>query len=335
MRRLAIRLAVAACCCCWISWSVLAVEWISSPDIAFIRAKDEAKDVLFLYSADAHSSEPWQTWLSSIEANQSELAKCFVFCLQVVPQGKILPLGILEMKTASQAAKHGVRQLPATALCDASGKIYALTTGGAANPKEAEALAKRLVALRQLRERRDEWLAAANAEPSPDRAAACVLKGLESVPVDSWGVYYPASMEILKQAGCQDKRYLQALNLAQRIRNDEELAELIRQLPTDIGVEQFDRYIKMFNQFLDERTLETSTRQCVLAAYVFPLYVKKCAALYERDQVNTPELEEAFNRSIETIEKARDLDRDSWWGRMAHQVREELRKKRLEAARFD
>ena len=50
---------------------------------------------------------------------------------------------------------------------------------------------------------------------------------------------------------------------------------------------------------------------------------------------HTAESEEAFNRAVAVLEEVRDMDRASVCGRRAHQLREELRRARLAAARYD
>ena len=83
----------------------------------------------------------------------------------------------------------------------------------------------------------------------------------------------------------------------------------------------------------DDPSLPLEERQLILLSMVHPLWVRLEEALY-RD-AHTAESEEAFNRAVAVLEEVRDMDRASVCGRRAHQLREELRRARLAAARYD
>lgn len=73
-----------------------------------------------------------------------------------------------------------------------------------------------------------------------------------------------------------------------------------------------------------------AVRQLALLSYVYPLQIMLCKACYG-DGAHTPESERYFMDSVQTLEKVRDLDANSVWGKRAHQERERLRQARLQA----
>ena len=83
----------------------------------------------------------------------------------------------------------------------------------------------------------------------------------------------------------------------------------------------------------DDPALPVADRQLLLLAMVHPLWVRLEEVLYQG--AHSAESEEAFNSAIAVLEEVRDMDRSSVCGRRAHQLREELRKARLAAARYD
>ncbi len=315
-----------------------AVEWSISPEGSEIRARSDKKDILFLYvsSKPEPAEKAWLKWLESAAFDSSGLGDGFVFCKQELPSGKVNPASPVTSEVLGRAARHGIRMLPTMVLCDDRSKPYATVVGGAFNGAESEALAMKLLHMRsELKTRRDESLARAYAAQEPSEVAAMVLQALEGVPVESWAQHYAASMNMLKKAHCKDARYLEAVAAEKCIRDEEVLADLLRKFSMSYGEKGREDALNEFQKFLDEKDLEVPTRQCVLVAYVYPLLVTKCRDIFRAAGVNTPELEEAFNCSVKVLEEARDLDPQSYWGRMAHTTREELRKARLEAARYD
>lgn len=74
-------------------------------------------------------------------------------------------------------------------------------------------------------------------------------------------------------------------------------------------------------------------RQRLTLDVLYPLALRRYALSY--DGAHTPESEALFLRAVDLLEEARDMDRDSETGKRAHEMREELRRARLRAARYD
>lgn len=320
------------------AWQVYgAVEWSLSPEGSEIRARSAKKDILYLYvsSQPGPAEKGWMQWLDSSRFDESGLDGSFVFCKLELPSGRVNPGSPVTSEVLGRAARHGVRMLPTMILCDEKGKPYAMAVGGSRNDDEADALAARLLLLHGEKVKRDEMLARAYAAQDPEEAASMVLLALEHVPVESWAFHYAACMHMLEKSSCADARYLEAVAASKRILHEEALGDLVHKFSLLVGEKEREDVLKGFLHFLEEKDLETPTRQCVLVAYVYPLLVNRCRELFRKIGSNSPELEETFNCSVEVLEEARDLDPASYWGRMAHETRENLRKARLAAARYD
>lgn len=316
-------------------WS--AVEWAVFPDGAGIRARSTKKDIIYVYTSAraGKAADEWFRWLESSRFDASGLGDRFVFCKVELPEGKINLSSPVTMEAVNMASRHGIRMLPTMILCDNRDRVYASKVGGVHSDSEAGRLADSLLELQKFKLSRDELLARAYAEQELSASSDLVLKALEQVPSESWPSSYAACMNLLKRSSCRDERYLVALREENRIRNEEELAALIRKLPSFPKGSELETALKSFQDFLDEKELNIPTRQCVLLGYVYPLLVNRSKELFQKTGTNSPELEETFNDSVHVLEEVRDLDPQSYWGRMAHEIREELRKARLAAARYD
>lgn len=76
-----------------------------------------------------------------------------------------------------------------------------------------------------------------------------------------------------------------------------------------------------------------AVRQHVALTTLYPLALRRYAQAYHG--AHTPESEALFLRAVGILEEARDMNPASDAGRRAHQMREELRRARLQAARLD
>lgn len=84
---------------------------------------------------------------------------------------------------------------------------------------------------------------------------------------------------------------------------------------------------------LDHPAIPPALRQHVTLTILYPLALRRYALAY--NGAHTPESEALFLRAVGILEHARDMDPTSETGRKAHQLREELRRARLQAARMD
>lgn len=86
-------------------------------------------------------------------------------------------------------------------------------------------------------------------------------------------------------------------------------------------------------RYLQRPEIALADRQRLTLDILYPLALRRYALAY--DGAHTPESEALFLRAIDLLEEARDMDRESEAGRRAHEMREELRRARLRAARYD
>lgn len=84
---------------------------------------------------------------------------------------------------------------------------------------------------------------------------------------------------------------------------------------------------------LGKDTVAKGVRQHITLAVLYPLALRRYVLAYHG--AHTPESEALFLRAIGILEEARDIDPATADGRQAHQLREELRRARLQAARQD
>ena len=211
----------------------------------------------------------------------------------------------------SRAAEHGVRVLPAVVLLDSRGRVFDLVEGGA----HAASLREKAALLAD-KARRVRPVTLVNDVPKggdPAEEAAAICRALEPVPAEAWFRDYPGTMK--------------------RLEKNRETAALLCESFQACDAPSIRKCLEAWRKRADDPSLPLEERQLILLSMVHPLWVRLEEALY-RD-AHTAESEEAFNRAVAVLEEVRDMDRASVCGRRAHQLREELRRARLAAARYD
>lgn len=115
-----------------------------------------------------------------------------------------------------------------------------------------------------------------------------------------------------------------------------ELYELLCRV-SDIGADADAASVAKLEEdmrsYLQRRDITSENRQRLTLDVLYPLALRRYSLAY--DGAHTPESERLFLRAVELLEEARDMDRDSETGRRAHEMREKLRRARLDAARYD
>lgn len=86
-------------------------------------------------------------------------------------------------------------------------------------------------------------------------------------------------------------------------------------------------------RYLQRPGASPADRQRLTLDVLYPLALRRYALACQG--AHTPESEALFLRAVDLLEEARDMDCDSETGRRAHEMREELRRARLKAARYD
>ena len=231
----------------------------------------------------------------------------------------------------SRAAEHGVRVLPAVVLLDSRGRVFDLVEGGA----HAASLREKAALLAD-KARRVRPVTLVNDVPKggdPAEEAAAICRALEPVPAEAWFRDYPGTMKRLEKLNCTVPAFLNARAAARRLEKNRETAALLCESFQACDAPSIRKCLEAWRKRADDPSLPLEERQLILLSMVHPLWVRLEEALY-RD-AHTAESEEAFNRAVAVLEEVRDMDRASVCGRRAHQLREELRRARLAAARYD
>ena len=209
----------------------------------------------------------------------------------------------------SRAAMHGVRMLPSVVFLDSKGRVFDLVEGGA-----SAASLREKVSLLAEKAQRVRPVTRVNDIPKggdPAAEASAICRELEQVPPEAWFRDYPGTMKRLEKLNCTVPAFLNAREAAFRLEKNRKTAELLG--------ESF-------------RACKASSIR-ILLSMVHPLWVRLEEVLYR--EAHTPESEDAFNQAVAVLEEVRDMNRSSVCGRRAHQLREELRRARLAAARYD
>lgn len=229
------------------------------------------------------------------------------------------------------SAMQGVRVLPTIVFFDSKGRVFDVMTGGV-DPAGLQAKAERVV--QKARAVRPLTLVnrITHGENSQEEQAA-ICRALESVPHETWFRDYPQTMKRLERLGCSLPVFVEARVLAVRLQKDRETAALMRQSFLAHDPRALRECIVSWLSKVEEARTPVAERQLILLAVVHPLWVRLEKVLYQ--DAHNQESEEAFTQAIAVLGEVRDLDPSSVCGRRAHQLREELRKARLAAARYD
>ena len=230
-----------------------------------------------------------------------------------------------------RASLHGVRALPTVIMLDSKGRVFDWMAGGA---DEASLPGK--VALLKEKASRVRPLTVVNDIPKggdPREEAAAICRAMEQVPAEAWYRDYPRTMKRLEKLDCTEPSFLAAREAADRLAKNRETASLLRESFLARDAFSIRDCLAAWRKKADDPALPVADRQLLLLAMVHPLWVRLEEVLYQG--AHSAESEEAFNSAIAVLEEVRDMDRSSVCGRRAHQLREELRKARLAAARYD
>lgn len=230
-----------------------------------------------------------------------------------------------------RASLHGVRVLPAVIMLDSKGRVFDGMTGGA----DEASLAAKITLLKE-KSCRVRPLTVVNDIPrggNPQAEAAAICRALEQVPAEAWFRDYPRTMRRLEKLNCTVPSFLAARAAADRLKRNRETADLLRESFLAQDAPSIRKCLGAWRHKADDPSLPVADRQLFLLSMVHPLWIRLENVLYQG--AHSAESEEAFNQAIAVLEEVRDMDRASICGRRAHQLREELRKARLAAARYD
>jgi hypothetical protein len=314
-------------------------EIVDTPMKARSRALVEHGDVLYVYTTEKASPEVKQFVQGLREQGgiQATTERPILTCIVDLPTRGVKPGMAVEYNTVVQAARHGVSSVPTFVLCDRMNKPYFSHTGLPADLAERNELMQQLEGAVQQWDDFDQTIKALTDEvkkgPVTEAQVDAILQALKDVPAESWGESYPELVKALDSAGSQDPQFLLSKKFESVARVEKKFSELLTMANRATDKKACLEALAQMEEFAESDELDVHTRQCVLLTGLYPLLVK--AQQVSWDGVNTPENERFFNLSIETLEKARDLDKNSYWGREAHRLREELRRERLNAAKFD
>lgn len=229
------------------------------------------------------------------------------------------------------SAMQGVRVLPTIVFFDSKGRVFDVMTGGV-DPGGVQSKAERVVQ----KARAVRPLTLVNRIPHGEdsqQEQVAICGALESVPQETWFRDYPQTMRRLERLGCSLPAFVEARSLAVRLQKDRETAALMRQSFLAHDPRALRECIASWLSWVEDASTPVAERQLILLSMVHPLWVRLEKVLYQ--DVHNQESEEAFTQAIAVLEEVRDLDPSSVCGRRAHQLREELRKARLAAARYD
>lgn len=167
----------------------------------------------------------------------------------------------------------------------------------------------------------------------PAAEASSICRELEQVPPEAWFRDYPGTMKRLEKLNCTVPAFLNAREAALRLEKNRKTAELLGESFRASKASSIRTCLEAWRTCADDPSLSVEERQLILLSMVHPLWVRLEKVLYR--EAHTPESEDAFNQAVAVLEEVRDMNRSSVCGRRAHQLREELRRARLAAARYD
>ena len=236
-----------------------------------------------------------------------------------------------ENGSLSRAAMHGVRMLPSVVFLDSKGRVFDLVEGGA-----SAASLREKVSLLAEKAQRVRPVTRVNDIPKggdPAAEASAICRELEQVPPEAWFRDYPGTMKRLEKLDCTVPAFLNAREAAFRLEKNRKTAELLGESFRACKASSIRTCLEAWRACADDPSLSVEERQLILLSMVHPLWVRLEEVLYR--EAHTPESEDAFNQAVAVLEEVRDMNRSSVCGRRAHQLREELRRARLAAARYD
>lgn len=214
---------------------------------------------------------------------------------------------------------------------DSKGRVFDLVEGGS-----SAASLREKVSLLAEKAQRVRPVTRVNDIPKggdPAAEASAICRELEQVPPEAWFRDYPGTMKRLEKLNCTVPAFLNAREAALRLEKNRKTAELLGESFRASKASSIRTCLEAWRACADDPSLSVEERQLILLSMVHPLWVRLEKVLYR--EAHTPESEDAFNQAVAVLEEVRDMNRSSVCGRRAHQLREELRRARLAAARYD
>ena len=96
-----------------------------------------------------------------------------------------------------------------------------------------------------------------------------------------------------------------------------------------------DSAVDRLREMTELSELSVPLRQFIALNCLYPALLQKMCSLYAANGAHSPQSEQIFLQAVAALEKARDLDPLSRTGRIAYELREQLRAARLRSKRFD
>lgn len=229
------------------------------------------------------------------------------------------------------AAEQGVRVLPAIVFLDSKGRVFDLVQGNQAVEilqKGVNLLVEKAQAVRPV--------SLVNDIPkgeNPEEEAVAICRAMDQVPPEVWFRDYPGTMKRLKKLNCTDPAFLEAKVAALRLEKNRRMAALLGASFRAADAQSIRKCLHDWRVEVSDPAVSVEERQLILLSMVHPLWVRLESVTYHDG--HTPDSEEAFNQAIAVLEEVRDMNPASVCGQRAHQLREELRKARLAAAKYD
>lgn len=231
----------------------------------------------------------------------------------------------------ARAAAHGVSVFPTLVFLDSRGRVFDRMEGvadAAALPRFVTAVKEAAVRVRPMTE-----VNGVSKGDAPLAQSVAICRMMERVPVEAWFRDYPGTMKRLEKLGCREPSFLRARAVAVQFREMQSTAALAAASFRAQDALSIRRCLDEWRRKADSKETPLETRQMFLLAMVHPLWIRLENVLYQG--AHGPGSEEAFNKAIEVLDEVRDMDASTVCGRRAHQLREDLRRARLAAARHD
>lgn len=313
---------------------VAALDWVDTPSTAVRKAQEEHKDVLYLYTS-SKMEEPGRLWLEALQERNKDndpLNDKFIVCPIELPDRLVMG-NSGKADVVQMALKHGVNVVPTMVLVDNSGRAYAKIPGGVMSKEDVDKKVGVLLSFHNTWRELRIILEKSASTDDTELKHGMILSVLEYVPPEFWKDSYPDEFDFLKTGNCESVLFEKALEAEDVLSSEKEFLELMGEAAAEPKGEALNQLIVRFEELAGSKALSADRRQRILLACVYPLYVKKAKLAY--DGATNAEMEEAFNKSIEILERIRDMDGTSSFGRQAHELRETLRRARLSAAKYD
>ncbi len=231
------------------------------------------------------------------------------------------------------AAMYGVKRLPAMVLLDSKGRVIEVVEGGAdaaSLDAYAEELLKIVTAPHPLNVVND-----IPRDAPPEQETEAICRAMAKVPPVAWNRDYSATVRRLRKLDGDNPALKAADEAWLQWQEACATAALIEKSINAADERAITECLAAWQKRCDDESRAIDMRQYELLTMVHPLWVRLEALYYRQSGAHDGKSEDAFNKAVETLERARDLDNGSDYGRHAHGLREELRKARLQAKKYD